>query len=102
MENTDLKKIFNAKMLLGNIGAIGGLYYAYSKKSNFGILLLCSILGSIVGSTIGSKIDNRSAETETPSGAGEQTEQGTDGKTSPKLDLSVENENMESQMRNFL
>jgi hypothetical protein len=102
MENTDLKKIFNAKMLLGNIGAIGGLYYAYNKKSNFGILLLTSILGSIVGSYIGSKIDEKSAENETPIVAVESTEEVSDGKTSPKLDLSVENENMESQMRNFL
>lgn len=102
MENTDLKKMFTAKMLLGNIGAIGGLYYAYSKKSNFGVLLLTSILGSIVGTYIGSKIDDKSDETETTSGAIEQTEQANDGKTSPKLDLSVENENMESQMRNFL
>jgi hypothetical protein len=102
MDNIELKKFFTAKMLLGNIGAIGGLYYAYKKKSNFGVLLLSSLIGSIVGTYIGSKLDESTDDSKSSDEVVTEREQISSGKPPQKLDLSVENENMESQMRNFL
>lgn len=96
----------SANYILGSVGTLGGLYYAFSNKKGAWAYIGYALLGGIAGSMIGSLYDNAikpqakslpKSENDTKN---ELAELHTTRPMQPSV--SVESEAMDVQMKNFL
>lgn len=97
----------SAQYILGSVGTLGGLYYAFSNKKGFWGYVGFALLGGIAGSIIGGLYDNtmKPAMKSLPKSdnytKNELAQVQTTRPSQPSL-VSVESESMDAQMKNFL
>ena len=102
----------SAQYVLGSIGTLGGLYYAFSNKKGFWGYLGFAIIGGMAGSIIGGLYDNtmkpavEKALPQPPPSDNEVKNDLVPIKTTRPMEqsgiVSVESEAMDTQMKNFL
>lgn len=113
----------SAQYILGSIGTLGGLYYAFSNKKGFWGFVGFALLGGVAGSVIGGLYDNtikplEKSNTPTPSendvkndllnGKYDRTGMPIIAQVTPttrpmeQSPVSIEGEAMDAQMKNFL
>ena len=101
----------SAQYILGSIGTLGGLYYAFSKNKGALAYLGFAIVGGIAGSIIGSLYDNsvkpavEKALPPTPSENDVKNELVAVQTTRPMEQsgmVSTESASIDEQMKNFL
>ena len=97
----------SAQYILGSVGTLGGLYYAFSNKKGFWGYVGFALLGGIAGSIIGGLYDNtmkpamKSLPKSDNDTKNELAQVQTTRPSQPSL-VSVESESMDAQMKNFL
>ena len=102
----------SAQYILGSVGTLGGLYYAFSSKKGFWGYLGFAIIGGMAGSIIGGLYDNtikpkaeKALPQPPPSDNAVKNDLVPIRTTRPMEQsgiVSVESEAMETQMKNFL
>ena len=99
----------SAQYILGSIGTLGGLYYAFSNKKGFWGFVGFALLGGIAGSVIGGLYDNtikpaEKSNTPTPTENDMKNDLLPLQTTRPmqQSSVSAESEAMDAQMKNFL
>ena len=99
----------SAQYILGSIGTLGGLYYAFSNKKGFWGFVGFALLGGVAGSVIGGLYDNtikplEKSNTPTPTENDVKNDLFPIRTTRPmeQSAVSVESEAMDTQMKNFL
>jgi hypothetical protein len=97
----------SAQYILGSIGTLGGLYYAFSNKKGFWGFVGFALLGGVAGSVIGGLYDNTikpAVKSNTPSENYVKNDLAQVQTTRPMQPspVSVESEAMDTQMKNFL
>jgi hypothetical protein len=100
----------SAQYILGSVGTLGGLYYAFSNKKGFWGYLGFAIIGGMAGSIIGGLYDNtikpsEKSNTPTPTENDVKNDLVAIQTTRPMEQsglVSVESEAMDTQMKNFL
>lgn len=97
----------SANYILGSIGTLGGLYYAFSKNKGAWAYIGYALLGGIAGSMIGSLYDNTIKPEEKQLTQSENDAKNDLAEVKPTTrpmqpSVSVESEAMDAQMKNFL
>ena len=97
----------SAQYILGSIGTLGGLYYAFSNKKGFWGFVGFALLGGVAGSVIGGLYDNTikpAVKSNTPSENDVKNDLLPIRTTRPmeQSTISVESGTMDEQMKNFL
>jgi hypothetical protein len=100
----------SAQYILGSVGTLGGLYYAFSNKKGFWGFVGFALLGGVAGSVIGGLYDNtikplEKSNTPTPTENDVKNDLAAIHTTRPMQQsglVSVESEAMDTQMKNFL
>lgn len=97
----------SAQYILGSVGTLGGLYYAFSIKKGFWGYVGFAILGGLAGSIIGGLYDNtiKPAEKSLPMSENDVKNQLAQVRTTRPMQLSpvsTESDAMDAQMKNFL
>jgi hypothetical protein len=98
----------SAQYILGSIGTLGGLYYAFSNKKGFWGFVGFALLGGVAGSVIGGLYDNtikplEKSNTPTPTENDVKNDLLPIRTTRPsEPSISVEGGTMDEQMKNFL
>jgi hypothetical protein len=97
----------SAQYILGSIGTLGGLYYAFSNKKGFWGFVGFALLGGVAGSVIGGLYDNTikpAVKSNTPSENDVKNDLADIRTTRPmeQSPVSIEGEAMDTQMKNFL
>jgi hypothetical protein len=99
----------SAQYILGSVGTLGGLYYAFSNKKGFWGYLGFAIIGGMAGSIIGGLYDNTIkpvAEKALPKTDNDVKNDLVAIRTTRPMEqsgvVSVESEVMDTQMKNFL
>ena len=98
----------SAQYILGSVGTLGGLYYAFSNKKGAWAYLGFALLGGIAGSIIGGLYDNsiKPALKSLPKSENDAKNDLVAVKPTTRpmeqSPVSVESEAMDSQMKNFL
>lgn len=97
----------SAQYILGSIGTLGGLYYAFKGQKGFWGFVGFALLGGVAGSVIGGLYDNTIKPAEK---SNTSTENDVKNDLSPirttrpmeQSTISVESGTMDEQMKNFL
>jgi hypothetical protein len=97
----------SAQYILGSIGTLGGLYYAFSKNKGALAYLGFALVGGIAGGIIGSLYDNsiKPAEKSAPQTTNDIKNEMAQVRTIRPMelsDVSVESGEINAQMKNFL
>lgn len=97
----------SAQYILGSIGTLGGLYYAFSNKKGFWGFVGFALLGGVAGSVIGGLYDNTikpAEKSNTPSENDAKNDLLPLQTTRPMQSspISAESGTMDEQMKNFL
>jgi hypothetical protein len=97
----------SAQYILGSIGTLGGLYYAFKGKKGFWGFVGFALLGGVAGSVIGGLYDNTIKPVEksnTPTENDVNNDLFAPNTTRPmqQSPISVESGTMDEQMKNFL
>jgi hypothetical protein len=100
----------SAQYILGSIGTLGGLYYAFKGQKGFWGFVGFALLGGVAGSVIGGLYDNtikplEKSNTPTPTENDVKNDLAQIRTTRPMEQsgvVSVESEAMDTQMKNFL
>lgn len=97
----------SAQYIVGSIGTLGGLYYAFSNKKGFWGYVGFALLGGLAGSIIGGLYDNtmKPAEKSLPMSENDVKNQLAEVRTTRPMQpspVSTESDAMDAQMRNFL
>lgn len=97
----------SAQYILGSVGTLGGLYYAFSNKKGAWAYLGFALLGGIAGSIIGGLYDNaiKPAMKSLPKSENDAKNDLAEVKPTTRPmqpSVSVESEAMDAQMKNFL
>jgi len=96
----------SAQYILGSVGTLGGLYYAFSSKKGFWGFVGFALLGGVAGSIIGGLYDNtmkpamKSISKSENDIKNDLAEVQTTRPSQPSI--SVESASMDEQMKNFL
>ena len=97
----------SAQYILGSVGTLGGLYYAFSNKKGAWAYVGFALLGGIAGSIIGGLYDNtiKPAEKQLAQSEIDAKNDLAQVQTTRPMEqspVSVESEAMDAQMKNFL
>lgn len=98
----------SAQYILGSVGTLGGLYYAFSSKKGFWGFVGFALLGGVAGSIIGGLYDNtmKPAMKSLPKSENDVKNDLAEVRTTRPMEqsgvVSVESEAMDTQMKNFL
>jgi hypothetical protein len=96
----------SAQYILGSIGTLGGLYYAFSKSKGAWGYIGFALVGGIAGSIIGGLYDNtmKPAMKSLPKSENDTKNDLAQVHTTrpPQPSISVESASMDEQMKNFL
>lgn len=98
----------SAQYILGSIGTLGGLYYAFSKNKSALSYIGFALVGGIAGGIIGSLYDNsikplvEKALPKTENEVKNELAQVHTIRPMQLTDVSVESGSMDAQMKNFL
>ncbi len=97
----------SAQYILGSVGTLGGLYYAFSNKKGAWAYLGFALLGGIAGSIIGGLYDNsiKPALKSLPKSENDAKNDLAQVQTTRPMQpspVSIEGEAMDAQMKNFL
>jgi len=100
----------SAQYILGSVGTLGGLYYAFKGQKGFWGFVGFALLGGVAGSVIGGLYDNtikplEKSNTPTPTENDVKNDLAPIRTTRPMEQsgvVSVESEAMDTQMKNFL
>jgi hypothetical protein len=100
----------SAQYILGSVGTLGGLYYAFKGQKGFWGFVGFALLGGVAGSVIGGLYDNtikplEKSNTPTPTENDVKNDLAQIRTTRPMEQsgvVSVESEAMDTQMKNFL
>jgi hypothetical protein len=97
----------SAQYILGSVGTLGGLYYAFSSKKGFWGFVGFALLGGVAGSVIGGLYDNTIKPTlkSLPKAENDVKNDLAEVRTTRPMEqspVSVEGEAMDTQMKNFL
>lgn len=97
----------SAQYILGSVGTLGGLYYAFSSKKGFWGFVGFALLGGLAGSIVGGLYDNtmKPAMKSMPMSENDTKNELAEVRTTRPMEqspVSVESEAMDTQMKNFL
>lgn len=98
----------SAQYILGSVGTLSGLYYAFSSKKGFWGFVGFALLGGVAGSIIGGLYDNtiKPAEKQIAQSENDVKNDLVAIQTTRPMEqsglVSVEGEAMDAQMKNFL
>jgi hypothetical protein len=97
----------SAQYIVGSVGTLGGLYYAFQSKKGFWGYLGFALLGGLAGSIIGGLYDNsiKPAIKSLPKSDAEVKNDLAQIQTTRPMQpspISTESEAMDAQMKNFL
>ena len=98
----------SAQYILGSVGTLSGLYYAFSSKKGFWGFVGFALLGGVAGSIIGGLYDNTIKPAEKQIAQSENDVKNDLVAVKPTIrpmeqsPVSFEGEAMDAQMKNFL